>query len=95
MKKAFIYVEILVSLVIFSFAIGIIGIGVATAVKSYKTLKEKYLAMLTAENVLHALAADVKVPERMNGFDVDYHWEGEKLIVRVGRWTFEYEVKNE
>ena len=85
-------IEILVSLVILSLAIGIMMTTTSTAVKNYKLLKSKYLAMLTAENVLHALAAEAEVPSEMNGFKVDYHWEEKTLVVKVGRWIFKYEV---
>jgi len=85
-------VEVLVSLVILSLAIGVITVGTTSLIRTYKTLKAKYLAMLTAENVLHALAAKANVPKKMNGFEVNYSWEGSTLIVKVGDWTFEYEV---
>ncbi len=84
--------EIMISLVIILLALGIMLGTVSTAVKDYRAIEEKYLATLTAENVLHALAAGAEVPNNMNGFKISYGKFGRTLTVHVGSWTFKYEV---
>ncbi len=85
-------IEILISLMIVALALGMLLGSISVASRNYMETENKYLAMLTAENVLHALVSKNKVPERMNGFDVRYKKIGRVLEVRVGKWIFKYEV---
>ncbi len=85
-------IEILISLMIVALALGILLGSISVASRNYMEIESKYLAMLTAENVLHALASKNEVPERMNGFDVRYKKIGKDLEVYVGKWIFKYEV---
>ena len=90
--KGFVILEIVVSLIVLSIASTIILVSTFNALRMYDRTEKKYLAVLTAENVLHALAAGAEVPKEMNGFRVSYEREGKSLKVRVDEWTFEYEV---
>ena len=85
-------IEILISLMIVAIALGILLGSVSVATRNYVEIERRYLAVLTAENVLHALASKSEVPEKMNGFEVEYEKIGRNLRVRVGKWTFNYEV---
>ncbi len=85
-------IEILISLMIVALALGILLGSVSVATRSYMETEKRYLAILTAENVLHALTSKSEIPEEINGFKVSYEKIGKDLTVHVDKWTFKYEV---
>lgn len=85
-------IEILISLMIVALALGILLGSISVATRNYMETEKRYLAILTAENALHALASKSEVPREMNGFKVSYEKIGRKLTVHVDKWTFKYEV---
>ncbi len=85
-------IEILISLMIVALALGILLGSVSVATRNYMETEKRYLAILTAENVLHTLASKSEVPDEMNGFEISYEKVGKDLTVHVDKWIFKYEV---
>ncbi len=92
MRKGSLLVENLISLLIILIAI-LIGISIKDAIlKGYTAFRDKYVAQMTAENVLFILAVDGDVPSIMNGFPISYTKEASKIHIKVGKYSFKYEV---
>ena len=92
MKRASILIEALILMILTLTAVSIMLFSYYELLKGAKRFEERYLAELTAENVLFLLVANKDIPGKMNGFELKVTKEGSVVKINVGEYSFEYEV---